>query len=127
MSKERVSDNFFFQTVKCAVLAVFLCFCFASLTAAVAGFVAISASAVKIVGAAAKVVSVLLAALFSLRGEKCFFKGLIAGVLFAAVTFVLFSSFSGTGITVKIFLHLLLGGIAGALSGSLAFFVKSRA
>ena len=118
MSKEGLSENFFFQTLKAAVIATAFCVAFAAITAAVSGFVFLSA-AVKIVGAAAKVVSLALGALLSFRGGKCWLKGLAAGVLFAMLTAFLFSAISRSALSVRIFIDLALGAAEGLLSGVL--------
>ena len=124
MSKEGLSENFFFQTLKAAVIATAFCVAFAAITAAVSGFVFLSAAAVKIVGAAAKVVSLALGALLSFRGGKCWLKGLAAGVLFAMLTAFLFSAISRSALSVRIFIDLALGAAEGLLSGVLVSVVR---
>lgn len=126
MLTENASHSFFFQTAKAAAIATLLCVCLAAGTAALARFIDFSATAVKIIGVAVKTLSLLLGALLSFRGEKGWLKGLIAGLLFSALTCFLFSAVSGTSAGVRVLFEILFGAAGGTVCGIIAAVSRSR-
>ena len=120
MFTENASQSFFFQTVKAAAIATLLSICLAAGTAALARFIGFSDLAVKIIGVAAKTLSLLLGALISFRGEKGWLKGLVAGLLFSALTCFTFSAFSGESAGVRVLLEMLIGAAGGTVCGVIA-------
>ena len=126
MFTENASDSFFLQTAKAAAIATLLCVCLAAGTAALARFVTFSDLSVKIVGVAAKTLSLLLGALISFRGEKGWLKGLVAGLLFSALTCFVFSAISGAASGVRILWEVLLGAAGGTVCGIISAVFRSR-
>ena len=63
MSAENLKRSFFYQALKATAVAVLLCVFSAALFAVLARFVTLSATAVKISGLAAKILSLFIAAL----------------------------------------------------------------
>ncbi|MGN1062290.1 MAG: TIGR04086 family membrane protein [Candidatus Scatosoma sp.] len=126
MFSENVSHSFFFQTAKAAAIATLLCMGLAAGTAALARVIDFSDAAVKIVGVAAKTISLLSGALFSFRGEKGWLKGLLAGILFSLLTCFLFSAASGTAAGARVLFEILFGAAGGAVCGIIAAVSRSR-
>ena len=126
MFSENVSRSFFFQTAKAAAIATLLCVGLAAGAAALARVIDFSATAIKITGVAAKTLSLLLGALLSFRGEKGWLKGLVAGLLFSALTCFLFSALSGAASGVRILWEVLLGAAGGTVCGVISAVVRSR-
>lgn len=120
------SENFFFQSVKCAVVSTVICVLFAVILAAVAGIFSVSSAAVKIIGSAAKILVLFLGSLICLHGEKRLLKGVLAGVVFAFLTYCFFAAISSSGFSSRMLLSLLLGAVAGGAAGLLSSFVKGR-
>ena len=77
MSAENLERSFFYQALKATAVAVVLCVLSASLFAVLARFVTLSATAVKISGIAAKILSLFIAALVSFGDGKGWLKGLV--------------------------------------------------
>lgn len=126
MFTDNASHSFFFQTAKAAAIATLLCVFLAAGTAALARFITLSDTAVKIVGVVAKTLSLLLGALFSFRGEKGWLKGLAAGLLFSLLTCFLFSAISGTSAGIRLLLEIVLGAAGGTVCGIIAAVARSR-
>lgn len=82
----------------------------------------ISANAVPIVNQVIKVVSIFLGILFSIKSrEKCWLKGILGALLFAVVSFVVFSllagSFNWAGFGIDLVIDIIVGAVAGIICG----------
>ncbi len=70
---------------------------------------------------AIKALSVCIGALFCVRGEKGWLKGSLLGLVFTMLSYITFSTIGGDfSLSWLILLEVLLGVVAGALSGIIA-------
>jgi len=81
-----------------------------------------SATAVPIVNQVIKILSVFLGVFFSLKNkEKCWLKGILSALLFAVLSFVVFSllanSFNWAGFGIDLAIDAVVGAIAGIICG----------
>lgn len=77
------------------------------------------------IGQTIKVISIVVGTLAFVRGEKGWLKGGVIGLLFAALSYLLFSVLGGDfSLSWLIFLELFLSVFAGALGGIIAVNIK---
>lgn len=81
-----------------------------------------SAGAVPVVNQVIKILSVFLGIFLSLKSrEKCWLKGILAAILFAVLSFVVFSllagSFNWGGFGIDLAIDAVVGAIAGIICG----------
>ena len=108
-----------------AVVISLVCILLFALIIKAAGLSNDSIAVFDIVG---KAVSLLLGCLFGFRdSERGWCKGLLAGVVFVLLSFVVFGILQGQfAAAPKFFYHLLFGAILGMLSGIITTLVKTR-
>lgn len=124
MSAENLKRSFFYQALKAAAIATLLCVLFAAALAAFSRFITLSATAVKISGIVAKILSLFLASLLSFRNGQGWLKGLASGLLFGLLTCFVFSAAAETSIGAGIVFELLFGAAIGVICGMFANLAK---
>ena len=124
MSAENLKRSFFYQALKAAAIATLLCVLFAAALAVFSRFITLSATAVKISGIVAKILSLFLASLLSFRNGQGWLKGLASGLLFGLLTCFVFSAAAETSIGAGIVFELLFGAAIGVICGMFANLAK---
>ncbi len=126
MSSEIKSEFFItvlkgiFVAVICALVGVFV-------FAAVVKFAALSTNAVKAVNQFIKIISVFLGCFFTLKGGKGLIKGLIIGVFFTVIIYLVFALIGGGEVFGTGFLlDILFGAAIGAISGIIAVNTRGK-
>lgn len=118
---ENSQKNSVFSVIKSAVSALALSLVFATVFAFVLRFTALPYKLVYPINQVLKGAALCVGVLLHIRGEKGWLKGGLCGVLFTALSYLLFSSIGGTFALSWLFLaELLLTVLVGAVSGSLA-------
>ena len=115
----------FIQSIKAALTGTVISVVFALLLALIAYFSPIGERALTITAQSLKAVSLLLGCFLCFFGEGGWKKGLLAGVLFAMLTYLSFSAIAGNfGWSWKWIIDLALGLGVGFLSGIAAANLK---
>jgi putative membrane protein (TIGR04086 family) len=112
------------QTVKAAALSIVIGVALSLLFALFCYFFPIPRKVVLIVTQTIKAVSLLSGCLLCLSGEGGWWKGLIAGAVFCALSFLVFSTVSGNAMSIGALIDLLVCLITGALGGIAAVNLK---
>ncbi len=125
MRKDNTSFEGMFSVVKGAALATAASLLAAIIFAVVLRTASISDKVIYPVNQTLKVLSVALGSLVFVRGEKGWLKGGGIGLLFTAVSYLAFAAIGGDfSLSWLILAELLLGFVAGAVSGIIAVNVK---
>lgn len=116
MNREKFAA-FFFEPLKCTLIALAICAASTALLAWISAYVFLSARFVKISNIAIKIISLFCASFLSLRHEKTALKGAISGVLFALVTCFLFTGGEWRGIAslLECIVCVVFGVVCGAM------------
>ncbi len=110
-----------FAVVKGLLLALACSLFFTVIFACVLRYGGLSSKVVYPVNQGIKVVSIALGALVFIRGEKGWLKGLGVGLLFTALSYLVFSAIGGDfSLSWLIFVEVALGAFSGALCGVIA-------
>lgn len=111
----------FLQSVKAAVLATLFSVAFALLFSVFLRFVPLSDKVAAPVCQVLKYVALSLGCMLAVKDDGGWWKGLLAGAVFTALSFLSFSAFGGHfSLTWLILVDLLLGLAVGAAAGVLA-------
>ena len=125
MRNETSYGNGLFSIIKAVGLALAFSFLAVLIFAGALRCTKISDSAIYPVNQTIKVFAIAIGTLLFVSGEKGWLKGMAVGGLFTAVSYLTFSVVGGDfSLSWLILLELLLGLIAGALSGIIAVNVK---
>ena len=126
METENTYGNVFFTIAKGVGLALACSFLALLTFAGLLSAVTLSDTIIYPVGQTIKVVSIVIGTLAFVRGEKGWFKGGAIGLLFAALSYLLFSVLGGDfSLSWLILLELFLSVFAGALGGIIAVNIKN--
>lgn len=125
MKKERLS--FVLKNmIKGVLIAVLIAMCGILFLSLLAKLFDLSDGAIKGINQAIKILSVYIGVMYSVKGEKGFLQGLIVGLFFTVVLYLVFIIISGE-ITVKsFFTDILCGGIIGLISGIISVNIKRK-
>ncbi len=121
-----MSEKGFFSGVLKGVLCAVIITLFSVLIFAfIVKFALLSNGVIKAVNQFVKIISILLACAFFIRGNLGLIKGALVGVLATLITHLLFSLFGGnTTFNGSFFIDLIFMGIIGAISGVLVVNMK---
>ena len=126
MQNETTYGNVFFTIAKGVGLALACSFLSALIFAAVLRATAMSDSVIYPVTQTLKVLSIALGTLAFVRGEKGWLKGGAIGLIFTALSYLLFSALGGDfSLSWLIFAELFLSVFAGVLCGIIAVNIKN--
>ena len=114
-----------FSIVKGALFSVAFSLLLAIVFAVILRMGAISDGVIYPINQVVKVVAVALGALLFVRGEKGWIKGGVIGLVFTALSYLLFSAIGGDfSLSWMIIIELAVGFFSGALSGIIAVNLK---
>ena len=117
-----------FQVAKAVLGAILISLAFVLVFTVIIQLFSIPTSAIKPVNQVFKILAIVGGGMLFIRGDKGLFKGMIHGVLSVVLTFLLFGLIAGTlSCDWKFALELVLGVVAGGLTGVIAVNVKSKA
>lgn len=117
-----------FQIVKASAAAVIFSLVFVLLFTLIIQLFSLPLDAVKPVNQVFKTLSIAAGGLIFIRGEKGLIKGVIYGLAAVLITYILYGLISGTlSISWKFPLEILLGVVAGGISGVIAVNIKKGA
>lgn len=120
--------NNVFQILKAVLASIIVSLIFVLAFTLIIQIFTLPIDIVKPVNQVFKVVAIALGGLIFIRGEKGLLKGLAYGVLAVICTYLVFSLLSLSFVfSWKFILELLIGGIAGGISGILAVNIKKNA
>ena len=117
-----------FQIVKAAAAAVIISLAFVLIFTLIIQLFSLPLDAVKPVNQVFKIISIAAGGLIFIRGEKGLIKGAIYGLAAVLVTYLLYGLISGSlTVSWKFAIEILLGVVAGGISGIIAVNIKKGA
>ena len=117
-----------FQIVKAAAAAVIISLAFVLIFTLIIQLFSLPLDAVKPVNQVFKIISIAAGGLIFIRGEKGLIKGAIYGLAAVLVTYLLYGLISGSlAVSWKFTIEILLGVVAGGISGIIAVNIKKGA
>ena len=117
-----------FQIVKAAAAAVIISLAFVLIFTLIIQLFSLPLDAVKPVNQVFKIISIAAGGLIFIRGEKGLIKGAIYGLAAVLVTNILYGLISGSlAVSWKFAIEILLGVVAGGISGIIAVNIKKGA
>ncbi len=117
-----------FQILKAVLAAVLFSLVFVLAFTVVIQLFNLQSGVVKPVNQIFKILSVAFGGLLFIRGEKGLIKGAIYGILAVLLTYLLYGAISQSlAFGWKTLLEILIGGVAGAVTGVIAVNIKSKA
>ena len=116
------TSRYFFEQIRALVFALIITLALVFLSAFLIKIFSIPTQYISIINQIIKGLAIFLSALFSFRsGGKGFIRGIIHGVIYILVTFVIFSALNGEiCIDISLLNDITLGGVSGLLSGIIA-------
>ncbi|MBO5215150.1 MAG: TIGR04086 family membrane protein [Clostridia bacterium] len=119
-------NRYFFEQLRALVISLIITFVLVLLSALIIKIFSIPTEYICIINQIIKGVAVFLSALFSFRlPSKGFIRGIIHGIVYILVTFVLFSVLGGSfSFGISLLNDITLGAITGLLSGIFAVNVR---
>lgn len=117
-----------FQVLKAVLAAVLFSLAFVLIFTVFIQLFTLSAEVIKPVNQVFKILAIVCGGLLFIRGEKGLVKGAIYGISAVLLTFLLFGLISmSLSFTWKTAVELLIGAVAGAITGVIAVNIKSKA
>ena len=117
-----------FQVAKSVLASVLISLAFVLIFTVFIQLFNLSSGVIRPVNQVFKILAVVGGGLLFIRGDKGLIKGAIYGVLAIFLTFLIFGAIAGTiSMTWKFAVELLIGGVAGAITGVLAVNMKRKA
>ena len=117
-----------FQIVKAAAAAIIISLVFVLVFTLIIQLFSLPTGAVKPVNQVFKIISVAAGGLIFIRGEKGLIKGVTYGLIAVIVTYLLYGAISHSlSISWKFAIEILLGIVAGGISGIIAVNLKKNA
>ena len=117
-----------FQIVKAAAAAVIISLAFVLIFTLIIQLFSLPLDAVKPVNQVFKIISIAAGGLIFIRGEKGLIKGAIYGLAAVLGTYLLYGLISGSlAVSWKFAIEILLGVVAGGISGIIAVNIKKGA
>ncbi|MCI8412655.1 MAG: TIGR04086 family membrane protein [Clostridia bacterium] len=125
MESETKKSSAIFEVLKALIIAVILSLVLVLLAALVVKLFNIGDGVIPIINQVIKGVSILVSCLIAVKHTNGWLKGIIVGILYIALSFVIFSLLDGKfSFGLNILNDVALGSITGLLSGILAGFKK---
>ena len=125
MESETKKSSAIFEVLKALIIAVILTLVLVLLAALVVKLFNIGDGVIPIINQVIKGVSILVSCLIAVKHTNGWLKGIIVGILYIALSFVIFSLLDGKfSFGLNILNDVALGSITGLLSGILAGFKK---
>ncbi len=119
--------NDILSVVKAVVAAILFSLVFVLLFTVIIQLFNLPMNVVKPVNQVFKILAIAAGGLLFLRGSKGLIKGVIYGVIAVECTYFLFALISGgIAFSVKFLLELLIGAVAGGISGIMAVNIKKN-
>ena len=116
-----------FQVAKAVLGAILISLAFVLVFTVIIQLFSVPTSAIKPVNQIFKILAILGGGLLFIRGDKGLIKGLIHGVLSVLLTFLLFGLIAGNlSCDWKFLLELLIGVVAGGITGVIAVNIKRK-
>lgn len=116
-----------FQVAKAVLGAILISLAFVLVFTVIIQLFSVSTSAIKPVNQIFKILAIVGGGLLFIRDDKGLIKGMIHGVLSVVLTFLLFGLIAGTlSCDWKIVLELLIGAVAGGITGVIAVNIKRK-
>ena len=117
-----------FQIAKAVLGAILISLVFVLVFTVIIQLFSIPSTAIKPVNQVFKIIAIVGGGLLFIRGDKGLIKGLIYGVLAVVLTFLLFGAIAGK-LTCdwKFAIELLIGAVAGGVTGIIAVNIKRKA
>ncbi|MCH5147276.1 MAG: TIGR04086 family membrane protein [Clostridiales bacterium] len=116
-----------FQVAKAVLGAILISLAFVLVFTVLIQLFSISTSAIRPVNQVFKIIAIVGGGLLFIRGDKGLIKGLIHGVLSVVLTFLLFGLIAGTlSCDWKFAIELLIGIVAGGITGVIAVNIKRK-
>lgn len=113
------------QIIKAVLAAVLVSLLFSLIFTVIIQLFTLPMTAVKPVNQVFKIISIAVGGLIFLRGDKGLVKGIIYGLIAVIITYFLYALISGTlSISWKFVIEILLGAVAGGISGVIAVNLK---
>lgn len=117
-----------FQVLKSVLAAVLISLFFVLLFTVIIQLFALPAEVIKPVNQVFKILAIVAGGLLFIRGDKGLIKGAIYGLAAVILTFLLFGAISGSlSVSWKFPLEILLGAVAGGITGVIAVNIKTSA
>lgn len=128
MDGEVKKSNAVFEVIKALIIAVIISLVLVLLSALIIKFCNITDKAIPIINQVIKGVSILIGCLVALRNKtNCWLKGIIIGIFYIALSFVIFSALDGKfSFGLDLLNDVVLGSVSGLVSGILAGLIKQR-
>ena len=128
MESEAKKSNVVFEILKALIIAVILSLVLVLIAALIIKLFNISDGIIPIINQVIKGISILLGCLIAVKNKSNnWLKGIIIGILYIALSYVVFSLLDGEfKFGLNILNDVALGSITGMLSGILAGFKKQR-
>lgn len=116
-----------FQILKAVLAAVLFSLAFVLIFTVVIQLFCLPSEVIKPVNQVFKILAIVCGGLIFIRGDKGLIKGAIYGVSAVLITFLLFGAISlSLSFSWKTIIELLLGAVAGAITGVIAVNIKSK-
>lgn len=116
-----------FQILKAAFAAVIIALLFALVFTLIIQLFSLSSASIKPVNQVLKILSVIAGGLLFLRGERGLIKGAAYGFIAVIATYLLFGAIAGSlSISWKFAIEIVLGVVAGAVTGIIAVNIKKN-
>ncbi len=117
-----------FQVIMAAAAAVVISLVFVLAFTLIIQLFSLSTAAVKPVNQVFKIISIAAGGLIFIRGDKGLVKGLIHGLIAVIITYLLYGLIAQSlSISWKFAIEILLGIVAGGISGVIAVYIKKGA
>ena len=126
MSEKVEKNTFISSIIKASALSVIISLISALIFALILSFTNLDNGVIKAVNQFIKILSVFLGCFFFIKDSAGLIKGLIAGALSCAITYLIFSMVSLGGISfgVSFFIDLIFTAVIGAISGIISVNTK---
>jgi putative membrane protein (TIGR04086 family) len=119
--------NIILQTLKAAVAAVVFSLLFVLIFTLIIQLFSLPSSVIKPINQVFKILSIVSSVLIFVREDKGILKGALSGFIAVIITYFLYAAISGSlSITWRFPIEILLGVIAGGISGIIAVNLKGR-
>lgn len=117
-----------FQVIKAAAASIIISLVFVLIFTLIIQFCSLSSSVIKPVNQVFKIVSIIAGGLIFIRGDKGWLKGIIYGLAAVIITYFLYAAIARSiSISWTFAIEILLGAVAGAITGIIAVNVKKSA
>lgn len=117
-----------FQVAKAVLGAILISLAFVLAFTVIIQLFSVPTTAIKPVNQVFKIIAIVGGGMLFIRGDRGLFKGIAHGLLSVVLTFLLFGLIAGTlSCDWKFAIELLIGAVAGGITGVIAVNIKSKA